>query len=391
MQGRSVHPQRQYPTLDLLRVVAIGLTMMAHAHGIVERVFFLRPISGGMWLGVDLFMLISGWLLGGQLLRDAARGTFEPTRFYTKRWLRTLPPYYFMLVVLFCFGTPQVGGLDGTEYVLDVARTDHLHSALSWHVVVSHLSFMQRYVPPNLYGVSWSLCVEEHFYLALPLVVLSLMRWPRVAFTVGLVLGIEAIAIVSRLATFSSSTWVPQQTHMRCHGLFVGLLLAWLNIHRPRAWARLGAFATWLGLLGIVGTLSLMATIPNAPSRWTYVAVPTVATWTLSLLFLACVHEQSPFSRARFPGLQYLGELTFSIYLVHNVLPRAWLGEHSGAAGVRGVVIRFVLVGGASVLLHHLVERPALRLRERVLRAWPPAPAQAPARAPARAIASKVV
>ncbi|HXK20103.1 MAG TPA: acyltransferase, partial [Polyangiaceae bacterium] len=166
-----------YPTLDVLRIVAITMTMLAHASGLVDRLAPLRPFKSGLWLGVDLFMLISGWLLGGQLLRDAARGTFDPRRFYVKRWLRTLPPYYFMLLILYFFGAPHVGGLDGTEYIIAPSRVDHLHSALPWSVVLTHLTFLQRYVPPNLYSVSWSLCVEEHFYLILPLIVVILARW----------------------------------------------------------------------------------------------------------------------------------------------------------------------------------------------------------------------
>ena len=374
---------RRYPTLDLLRLVAITLTMLAHASGIVQRVFFFRPFQGGLWMGVDLFMLISGWLLGGQLLRDARRGNFAPRRFYVKRWLRTLPPYYFMLVVLYCFGLPHVGGLDGTEHVIDTARTDHLHPGLPWQVIVTHLTFLQRYIPPNLYGVSWSLCVEEHFYLFLPLVVMALMRWPRLSFAVALVVVIEAFAVACRVATFNDYTWAPQETHMRCHGLFIGMLFSWINIHRPEYWARLGRFATAFGLVGIVASLAVMASISDtAPTRWAYIGVPTIGTWALALLFIACVHERSPFSRASFPGLQYLGELTYPIYLVHNVLPRAWLGEHSGQAGLRGVVLRLVLVGGCSALLHHVIERPALRFREWVLKRWQPSPARSVQGAP---------
>lgn len=366
-----MNPQKhRYPALDLLRLVAITLTMMAHARGIAEHVFFLRPIRGGLWLGVDLFMLISGWLLGGQLLREASSGTFDQIRFYVKRWLRTLPPYYFMLVVLFFFGAPHVGGVDGTEYVIDTTKSDFFGSSLSWQVIVTHLTFLQRYVPPNLYGVSWSLCVEEHFYLLLPFVVMLLARWPRALAIVLMVLGLQALAIVCRSLTFTDLSWSPQQSHMRCDGLFLGLALAWLKLNRPLLWARLGRATPWLGSIGVAGTLLVMASIPDVPSRWTYVGVPTAATWTLSLLLLAGVHDDSPLSRFNFPGLRYLGELTYAVYLVHNVLPRAWLGAHSGEAGLRGFVLRIALVGVCSVLLHHVVERPALRLRDSLLRTW---------------------
>jgi peptidoglycan/LPS O-acetylase OafA/YrhL len=218
--------------------------------------------------------------------------------------------------------------------------------------------------------VSWSLCVEEHFYLFLPLIILAIMRWPRLRVVVAIVAAFELLAVVCRFATFTGVEWTPQQTHMRCDGLFIGMFFAWVAIHRPRYWAWLGRAAPWAFALGVAGTAIVMATIPSHPTAWTYVFVPTIATWTLALFFFPCVHESSVLSRINFYGLQYLGELTYAIYLVHNVLPRAWLGGHAAEGGLRGLLVRVGLVGGASVLLHHVVERPAMRLRQHVLNRW---------------------
>lgn len=354
-------PRREYPTLDLLRVLAVGCTILFHTPGVMQRVFFLRPFANGMWLGVDLFMLISGWLLGGQLLRDAARGSFDPKRFYVKRWLRTLPLYYVMLLVLY------FGGYGGDA---------EFAGPLPWKTVLVHVLFLQKYFGPNLYGVSWSLCVEEHFYLALPLIVLLLMRFPRLPVVLGLVFGMEAVSILCRVEAYSPLLgWIPQQTHMRCHGLFVGLALSWVHLHRRAYWARLGPIAEVLGLVGAVGTALVMASIPAVASRWASIGVPTVGTWTLALLFVASVHERSRLARVSFPGLQYLGELTFAIYLVHHQIPRSWLGGHASDAGMAGLGRHFALMIGLSVLLHHLVERPVLAFRGRLLERWRSTPA----------------
>ncbi len=361
---------RRYPTLDVLRLVAISMTMLHHMRSMAERLPVIRHLSGGMWLGVDLFMLISGWLLGGQLLREAARGEVKILRFYTKRWLRTIPPYYAMLVLLYFAGSLRVGGLDGREYEIDPSRPLGLHNDLPWQTMLTHLTFLQRYIPPNLYGVSWSLCVEEHFYLCLPLIILAIMRWPRLRVVVAIVVAFEVLAVVCRFATFSGVEWSPQQTHMRCDGLFLGMLFAWIAIHRPRYWGWLGKITGWASALGVAGTAVVMATVPSQPTAWMYVLVPTIGTWTLALVFFPCVHEDSALSRINFYGLRYLGELTYSIYLVHNVLPRAWLGGHAAQAGLRGLLVRVGLVGASSVLLHHAVERPAMRLRQRLLNRW---------------------
>jgi peptidoglycan/LPS O-acetylase OafA/YrhL len=347
---------RRYPTLDLLRLVALGLTILTHTPGVVRRVFFLRPFERGTWLGVDLFMLISGWLLGGQLLREAAGGTFDAPRFYFKRWLRTLPAYYVMLALLYFGGDPDFG------------------RPLPWRTILTHMAFLQLYLPPNLYGVSWSLCVEEHFYLLLPAVVWLLMRRPKLGTVLTLVIVFETIAILGRLSNPNGYGGTPQQTHLRCHGLFIGLLLAWINLHRQDYWLRLKKFTIPFAILGLVSILAVMASVPAVGTVWSYVCVPTVGTWALALIFIACVHELCPLAHISFPGLQYLGELTYSVYLVHHVIPRAWLGAHAETAGLSSLARRLVLMVVLSLLLHHLVERPGLKLRARILRRQRPAP-----------------
>jgi peptidoglycan/LPS O-acetylase OafA/YrhL len=342
---------RRYPTLDLLRLIAIAFTMMAHTPSLTHRIFFLAPFSNCFWLGVDLFMLISGWLLGGQLLREITRGTVRPFRFYMKRWLRTLPPYYAMLLILYFGRGPQFS------------------APLPFGVVLSHFLFFQQYAGRNEFGVSWSLCVEEHFYLVLPVIVIFLLRGAGILRVVLLVMGAEALSIMCRAMSYSVNMDVPYLSHLRCHGLFVGLLFAWISIHNERLWVRMGRVATIAACVGLVSTLWIMSSVPQEHSRWTFVWVPTFGTWTLALIFLACVHEASAFSRVSFKGLRYLGELTYSMYLVHDVIPREWFGvSHAGESGLRGIVIRIGLVLGLSMLLHHAIEWPALRLRERLLR-----------------------
>lgn len=347
----SPAPQRRYPSLDLLRLVAITLTILVHTPRLASRVPGLGALQGGFWLGVDLFMLISGWLLGAQLLRGAARGAIEPLRFYVKRWLRTLPPYLVMLGVLQLLG-----------------------ARMRWGTLLAHATFLQMYLGNNQYLVSWSLCVEEHFYLLLPLLVLGLTRRPRLGTVVALVAVIELLAVVSRAVTFTPQESVPCLTHMRWHGLFVGMAFAWIHLHRPALWKALGRLATALALLGVVTTLLVMISIPDGPSRWRYIGAPTVGTWTLSLAFLACVHDASPLSRISFRGLQYLGELTYAVYLTHDIWPRSVVDAHGAPGSLLGFAWRLGLVLGSAVVLHHLVERPALWLRERLLDRWRAAP-----------------
>lgn len=346
-------PQRRYPSLDLLRLVAITLTILVHTPRLTSRVPGLHALHGGFWLGVDLFMLISGWLLGAQLLRGAAQGAIEPLRFYVKRWMRTLPPYLVMLGVLQLLG-----------------------ASMPWSTLLAHATFLQMYFGNNQYLVSWSLCVEEHFYLLLPLLVLLTTRRPRLGTLIALVVGVEVVAIASRIVTFSPQQSVPYLTHMRWHGLFLGMAFAWIHLHRPALWKALGRWSTWLGLIGVGTTILVMLSIPDGASRWLYIGAPTVGTWTLALAFLACVHDASPLSRISFPGLKYLGELTYAVYLTHDIWPRSVVDAQGAPGSPLGFAWRLGLVLGSALLLHHLVEWPALRLREHLLERWRASPSR---------------
>lgn len=339
----------RYPTLDLLRVIAVSMTMLTHTPSLVSRVFFLRPFQHGLWLGVDLFMLISGWLLGGQLLADP---TMPPIRFYVKRWIRTLPPYYVVLLSLYWSKQPQFGG------------------PLPWKWILTHVFFLQGYVGPLLFMVSWSLCVEEHFYLLLPVLVIPLSRRPRLGWLLSLVIGFEVMGLVGRVLTVTPTSEQPFASFMRCDGLFLGLAFAWLNRFKPDLWASLGKWTNLLAGAGVLGTLSVQYALSLVPNTWMYVAAPTLGTWTLSAVFLAAVHPSASLSKIRFPGLQYAGELTYGIYLIHDVIPKSWMGARIGEAGIRAVLVRLSLVVLLSVGLHHLVERPALRFRGWLMNRW---------------------
>lgn len=127
-----------------------------------------------------------------------------------------------------------------------------------------------------------------------------------------------------------------------------------------------------MGPFGVAASLALFASIPylthpGEAFTWEWVWCPTLGTWTLALLFVACVHEDSAWSRRSFRGLQYMGELTFAIYLVHDAIPPSWIGEKIRTGRVLAVARRLGLVLICSMLLHHAVERPFLRLRARLL------------------------
>jgi peptidoglycan/LPS O-acetylase OafA/YrhL len=349
--GGALEPQR-YPTLDLLRLVAVSMTVLVHAPRVSQRLPVISSVHLGLNLGVDLFMLISGWLLGGQLIRDGRRGALSVGRFYLKRWLRTLPAFYAVLLVL-CFAgaLPRADGA----------------------TIAAHFLFLQEYLGVQQYGVSWSLCVEEHFYLLLPLLVPLLLRHGSARRMLLAAVGFSVFEVLARTFVYEPGQRLPYLSHLRCEGLLLGLALAYVASCRPLAWAWLGRRCHRLCLIGVPATGLAMLLSRTAPSLSFFTLLPTLGTWALALPFVACVHESSRLSKLHLPGGRYLGELTYSVYLVHTLVPRLLqqgplelLGRSSAAA--------LALTLALSVLLHHGVERPFLKLRARLLEARSRAP-----------------
>jgi peptidoglycan/LPS O-acetylase OafA/YrhL len=146
LQGRNLG-------LDLLRLVAVVLVMGAHFRKLPDEArWFLTPWSRGGWIGVDLFFVLSGFLVSGLLFREHARtGRIDVRRFLFRRAWKIYPAFWLMIgLTLFVqvFIKPLPAGPPTLQATL------------------AEFMFVQNYVP-GLWGHTWSLAVEEHFYILL--------------------------------------------------------------------------------------------------------------------------------------------------------------------------------------------------------------------------------
>ena len=162
----------RYANLDFVRALAILLVVNCHSGSI----FAAAPLSAALQLGgkgVELFFVLSGWLLGRQILIELRQtGRVEFRRFWLRRWMRTLPAYYAVLTVI-------------SLYILSRGN-----QPLRW----SYLYFGQAYVSGMPYfGISWSLCVEEHFYLVVAPAVYAAWRFRPVRYLIAIALLIPSV------------------------------------------------------------------------------------------------------------------------------------------------------------------------------------------------------
>ncbi|MGZ6469403.1 MAG: acyltransferase family protein, partial [Bdellovibrionota bacterium] len=144
--------------LDLLRTSAILLVLALHASQLAPgRPWLLGYVSAFGWAGVDIFFVLSGFLIANQFFSGKKESSSSSVRgFYVKRWLRTLPLYFFVL----------------TFYVIIKPHLGFPFQGKPWH----YAFFLQNYTGVKDFVPSWSLCIEEQFYLLFPFLALAWMR-----------------------------------------------------------------------------------------------------------------------------------------------------------------------------------------------------------------------
>ncbi|HTC44929.1 MAG TPA: acyltransferase [Steroidobacteraceae bacterium] len=359
------------PGLDLVRAVAIGWVMLYHA-SILWHVPGDSWIVRFGWMGVDLFFVLSGYLIAGQLLRPWARGaTPHYSQFMTRRLLRTIPAYLVVLLL----------------YLLAPALRDGREMQPLWQFLTFTQNLALDPTPRKVFSHAWSLCVEEQFYLLFPLIVMLLATRPSTRKIVGAVAVVLLFGIFIRgylwwhdvsemqdgariveSARFMSLIYYP--TWSRLDGLLAGVVAAMIQTFRPRWWQRLTARANLLLMCGVTGIASSMAFFGDQIAG----LVPTLFGYPLlacsaALIVVGASDARSLIGRRALPGAGALASIAYSLYLTHKMVFNAI--QEIGRRGPIGLqpfelacALLVALLAGTG--LYWLVERPFLKLRDRL-------------------------
>lgn len=357
------------PGLDLLRALAIAWIMLYHLES--YGVHFPGPLVSFGWMGVDLFFVLSGYLIGWQLLRPWASGAAPAWRpwwrgFMLRRALRILPAYLAVLAL----------------YVLVPASAEAGQMRPLWQFLTFTVNLIPASIDQRAFSHAWSLCVEEHFYLLLPPVVWWLARRPSLAKTAVMVLGLLAGGMLLRgvlwqqalvpltdqgayLQRFIALVYMPSWT--RLDGLLAGVMLAVLRGYRPCWWRWLMVHGASLLLAGIVGVGCAMWLLRGVPGFAGIVFGYPVLSLALACVVAGCISERTWPGRWRVPGAGWIATLAFSLYLTHKQVYHL-LDEAMGAALDKSDLLAMIVYNGAALavamMLYLLVERPVLRLRD---------------------------
>jgi peptidoglycan/LPS O-acetylase OafA/YrhL len=391
--------------LDGIRAIAV-LGVLAF-HGGVSW-------AGGGLLGVDIFFVLSGFLITSLLVGEwSTSGTVRFRRFYERRARRLLPALFLTMLLVAAyahwFAPPStLSSLRGDAF-------STLAYVANWHFIATGANYFVRFGPPSPLLHTWSLAVEEQFYLVWPALALFVMRrrgrrgLAAVA-ALGIALSAAVTIVLFHHAVSVTSLYYGTQT--RVQEVMTGALLAVL-MPRIVRWARPegvhgepdaagGATGGATGEAGEAGQasdtadrdtgdtavrrslgirhpgwqISMVGGLGAAALLWALHAVSgqtgflydggflLVAGATAAVILVVVVRPEDLLSRFLGIGvLGYIGRISYGLYLYHYPMFQMIKGEHTGLSGSPLLVVRLAATGAAAVASYHLVEMPVRNRR----------------------------
>ena len=338
-------------SIDVLRFAACALVLGCHADW-PELTGPLAPLwqawrTGG-WVGVDLFFVLSGYLIGGLLLSELRRtGTLRVGRFLLRRGWKIYPAFYALIGFVLLF------------------KAVHEIGPFSWRDTLSELFFLQNY-GGHLLLHTWSLAVEEHFYLLLPLLLLALRG--RVAWLPYIVAATVMACLAVRVAIGLPGAHM--FTHARIDSLLCGVLLAYGHKYHAEAFERF--CRKWKAPLAAGGTALLLPAFffDHLTTAWIHTIGFTLFYVGSGMLLAAALAASW---KATWPVkfLAGLGAHSYSIYLWHVPMLMWGVPLLERAAGIEfnpWMRVAVYMAGslGLGVLLGRMIEQPCLALRDRL-------------------------
>lgn len=352
------------PTLDMLRAVAVLMVFTRHIEG-------AWVICRFGWAGVDLFFVLSGFLVSGLLFHEYQETRrIQPGRFLLRRGFKIYPQFYLMTALTMAGAWLW-------------ARPERVSS------VLTEVLFVQSY-REGVWAHTWSLAVEEHFYLLLTIAIVMLARRggddpfrsaPRWIF--ALCAAILGARIVTWLVYPRTSDYIHIfPSHLRIDSLLVGVLLSYYHVfHRAALTAWMRRAGGWLPSVSILLLSPIAFLDQSSPFVYTAGFSLVSAGWALLLLVVLYPAKKSAQIGPVAQCMVRLGQVSYAFYLWH--VPILFLDDRLLAQLMtRGWVVpswlNLLLAFGATVLVAFLttwfVEAPILRLRDR----WFPSRVKSP-------------
>ena len=342
--------------LDILRGIAVIMVMGPHvpAYAAWTRI--------GGW-GVVLFFVLSGFLISNLLFKEYLRhSSIDIKRFYLRRALKVYPSFYLLLVATIIY-----------SFFWNIS--------ISWQSFLGELILTQNYLG-GIWGHTWSLAVEEHFYLLLPVALFLMARTRPGAIDpfwqvpyVSLFLGVACLDARSWMAykypVFEHRSHL-SYSHLCFDSLFFGVCLSYLhNFRKDILLSLAGRWRKQIFLFSAVAIMPCLILDPTHPLVYT-VGV-SMAYQSFGILIILSLYKEEPKTGATRAArvIAWIGTYSYTIYLVHVPMAMAFsalatlLGNGMNQYVLHAIYCLSSLAAGYSI--SELVEVPVLRIRDRLL------------------------
>lgn len=360
----TTHPHKLFahiPFLDGLRALAIFWVLNFHSGGQIGEIFSKK----GGWAGVDAFFVISGFLITGILLKEQSKtATIGLKNFYARRALRLVPAYILFIIVTCIVNPLHCNNLAPAVGIAAIYMCD-FDLAMSWgHILGSGLE------------ITWSLSVEEKFYLIWP----TIMKFARKRLALIGIATIVACFAWRAYLIYSGAFWlrIAGGFDTKIDALMIGCLGA-IALHNPQVRAKLQKYCThflvpialcafvvlYLRALGHpFGAVGL-----NAKLLYWNLRLPLFTLSFTALIISLCLQPQSIV--ARFFSLTpftWIGKISYSLYLWH-MLAFAWVMQNAFVAGKSSAVdveiLEYAMAVTFAAISYYFVEQPFLKIKDR--------------------------
>jgi peptidoglycan/LPS O-acetylase OafA/YrhL len=358
--------------LDHLRAIAILLVMIFHfGRGVPS---WLEPIQQIGWTGVDLFFVLSGYLIGFQLLKEYKNtGDLNFKRFYIKRFFRILPVYVAVLVLY--YSLPNLREGSGLPPL--------------WRFLTFTQNFGLDAQNQKSFSHAWSLCIEEQFYLLLPITIMIVFKFKIPRATPYLILFLVVIGFFFRISNWNDHVQpliesgnrrqmfyaflekVYYPSYNRMDGLIIGVGIAAIFNFRPKIKDFLTKHGNIVLLIGLGLFLFAYKVCENFISYRAMIYGLPLISLAYGVLVIAAISPTCILYKFRTKFTLIIATLSYAIYLTHKQLyhlVKLWterLGNESHYQWTFWLCIIVAILGG--LILHLMVEKPFLRLRERII------------------------
>ena len=348
--------------LDILRAAAILLVLYSHRNLIsaTDRIHQHFIFLCGFW-GVELFFVLSGFLIGSQLMKlsEKNESLVDYLAFWKKRWARTLPLYFIVLALYWHFSFEK----------------------FPWkHVLFLQNTYDITDVDLQIFNQSWSLTIEEYAYLLIPLCFLVIGYFVRMKAkyrTLLILLGIIVISLISRIyytynyPSINYDNWIRKSTFLRLDSIAMGMLVAWIKYYHQTLFYRLSglifpvASIAFILVMNSIGNV-LVSKDPNHlffPSTFGFTLVPISLALLIPFFDKNEINNHLSKIKLLHFGVTITAILSYCIYLIHIPIYEYFYTYLDGKIPFKvNVALMLITVYSISSLSYVLIERPIQRL-----------------------------